>query len=321
MPTRREFLESSALIALGTPAARFETQNPAGSTNQSTREALVTVRTEDGLVMTGLQVTPERPASRPIAVVWIHGAGTNFYLPGYVNIARATASLGHPFITGNTRMHDIGSVLTYQPAQLRGGSYWGLPSKEPLDIAAWMAHAGARGWEVVLVGHSAGGPAARGYLAQRNDARVVGLVMASVGVDPSQAGVEDPERLKTAREMVASGRPLDFLPNLRLSAATYVDYADTPPEMRDFYGAKTPNPAITRIRCPLLAWFGSREPDIGTAADLQRLRELIGRHPQGPARVDTRIVEGADHFYAGQETQIAKILVDWITRLPANASR
>ena len=321
MPTRREFLGSSALIALGTPAG-FEAQNPAGSTNQPAREELVTVRTEDGLVMTGLQVTPARPRSRRLAVIWIHGAGTNFYLPSYVAIARATASLGYPFITGNTRMHDIGSVLTYQPAQLRGGSYWGLPSEEPLDIAAWVAHASARGYqEVVLVGHSAGGPAARGYLAQRDDARVVGLVMASVGVDPSQAGTEDPERLKTAREMVASGRLGDFLPNLRLSAATYVDYADTPPEMRDFYGAKTPNPAITRIRCPLLAWFGSREPDIGTAADLQRLRELIGRHPQGPARVDTRIVEGADHFYAGQETQIAKVLVDWITQLPAKASR
>ena len=322
MPTRREFLESSALIALGTPAARFETQNPAGSTNQPTREELVTVRTEDGLAMTGLQVTPERPAARPIAVIWIHGAGTNFYLPGYVNIARATASLGHPFITGNTRMHDIGSVLTYQPAQLRGGSYWGLPSKEPLDIAAWVAHASARGYrEVVLVGHSAGGPAARSYLAQRDDARVVGLVMASVGVDPSQAGIEDPERLKTAREMVASGRPGDFLPNLRLSAATYVDYADTPPEMRDFYGAKTPNPAITRIRCPLLAWFGSREPDIGTSADLQRLRELIGRHPLGPARVETQIVEGADHFYVGQETQIARVLTEWIGRLPPRAPK
>jgi pimeloyl-ACP methyl ester carboxylesterase len=322
MPTRREFFESSALIALGTPSSRLEAQNPAGSTTQRTREELVTVRTQDGLVMTGLQVTPERQPSRRLAVIWIHGAGTNFYLPSYVAIARATASLGYPFITGNTRMHDIGSVLTYQPAQLRGGSYWGLPSKEPLDIAAWVAHASVRGYrEVVLVGHSAGGPAARGYLAQREDARVVGFVMASVGVDPSQAGVEDPERLKIARDMVANGRPADFLPNLRLSAATYVDYADTPPEMRDFYGAKTQNPAITRIRCPLLAWFGSKEPDIGTAADLQRLRELIGRHPQGPARVDTRIVEGADHFYAGQESQVAKMLVDWITRLPAKASR
>jgi hypothetical protein len=161
----------------------------------------------------------------------------------------------------------------------------------------------------------------RGYLAERGDARVVGVVMASVGVDPSQAGAEDPERLKTAREMVASGRPGDFLPNLRISASTYVDYADTPPEMRDFYGMKVPNPAITRVRCPLLAWFGSREPDIGSAADLERLRELISRHPQGPARVDTQIVEGADHLYVGQEAQVARILTDWIARLRARVPK
>jgi hypothetical protein len=140
MATRREFLQSSALIALVAPEAdRLETQNPARPTNKPTREELVSVRTEDGLVMTGLQVTPDRPASRPLAVIWIHGAGANFYLPSYVNIARATASLGYLFITANTRMHDIGSVLAYQPAQVRGGTYWGLPSKEPLDIAGgWL---------------------------------------------------------------------------------------------------------------------------------------------------------------------------------------
>jgi len=323
MATRREFLRSSAVIALvplGT--GRSESQNPATSTNKPTREELVSVRTEDGLVMTGLQVAPERPSSRPLAVIWIHGAGANFYLPSYVAIARATASLGYPFITANTRMHDIGSTLAYQPEQIRGGTYWGLPSREPLDVAAWVAYASDRGYqEVVLVGHSAGGPAVRRYVAERGDSRVVGLVMASVGVDPSQAGVEDPERLKTAREMVAGGRRQDFLPNLRISAATYVDYADTPPEMRDFYGAKTPNPAITRVRCPLLAWFGSGEPDIGSATDLERLRVLIGRHPQGPARVDTRIVEGADHLYIGQEAQVARILTDWIARLPARAPK
>jgi len=323
MTTRREFLRSSALIALATPRARrFETQNLTGPTNQPTRDELVSVLTEDGLIMTGLQVTPDRPASRSLAVIWFHGAGANFYVPSYVAIARATASLGYPFISANTRMHDIGSILVYEPAQIRGGSYWGLPSKEPLDVAAWVTHATERGYQdVVLVGHSAGGPAVRHYVAERGDARVVGLVLASVGIDPSQAGTEDPERLKTAREMVASGRSRDFLPNLRISAATYVDYADTSPEMRDFYGAKTPSPPITRVRCPLLAWFGSGEPEIGSAADLERLRELIGRHPQGPARVDTRIVEGADHMYIGQETQIARILTDWIGRLPARVSR
>ena len=69
------------------------------------------------------------------------------------------------------------------------------------------------------------------------------------------------------------------------------------------------------------ARFETQNP-AGSTTQCRRARSArLGRHPQGPARVDTRIVEGADHCYAGQETQIAKILVDWITRLPAKASR
>jgi hypothetical protein len=44
-------------------------------------------------------------------VIWIHGACATFYFPSYIEIARATASLGYSFITGNTRMHDIGALL------------------------------------------------------------------------------------------------------------------------------------------------------------------------------------------------------------------
>jgi pimeloyl-ACP methyl ester carboxylesterase len=317
---RRQFFHSAALMAVvsDSPVAFLR---PRGGTRTAaqTREELVTVRTADDLIQTGLLVTPVETPRRPVAVIWIHGAGQNFYFPSYVSIARATAARGYPFLTVNTRMHDIGSSLAYRSeGTIRGGMYWGLPSKESLDIAAWVACATERGYpHVVLVGHSAGGPAARGYVAERRDPRVIGLVMASVAVDPSQVGVDGPERLKTAREMVASGRSQDFLPNLRISAATYVDYADTPPEMRDFYGTKTSNPAITRVRCPLLAWYGSEEPSVGTAEDLDRLPTLIARHPGGPARVDTRLIDGADHLYARHEDQIAQVLTDWLAALPA----
>ena len=93
--------------------------------------------------------------------------------------------------------------------------------------------------------------------------------------------------------MVAGGRGQDFLPNLRLSAATYLDYAQMSVDIWDFYGIETSQPVIARVRCPLLAWYGSRESDIGTAADLERLRNLIARHRPGPARVDTLIVDNA----------------------------
>jgi hypothetical protein len=160
----------------------------------------------------------------------------------------------------------------------------------------------------------------RRYQAERDDSRVVGLVMASVALAPSPPRA-DPERLRVAREMVAAGRGDDLLPNLRLSAATYVDYADTPRELWDFYGTETPAPALSRIHCPLLAWFGSREAEIGSAADLERLRELVARHLGRSAPFETRILRDADHEYIGQENQVAQVLADWIVRLPAARRR
>lgn len=283
------------------------------------REELVSVRTEDDLVLTGLLVEPARLRPRRIAVIWVHGAGQNFYFPSYVKIARETAARGYAFLTINTRMHDIGSFLGYrEEGDIRGGAYWGLPSKQTLDIAAWIQYAGTRGYSrVVLVGHSAGGPAARIYQAEKQDPRVIGLVMASVSVTPAPRS-PNPALLAVASQMVVEGRGQDFLPNVpfRLSAGTYLDYEKIAPDLWDFYGVETPNPAITRIHCSLLAWFGSKEPDIGTASDLDRLRKLIARQSHGPVTVNTAIVDNADHLYGGQEHQIARILVNWIAKLP-----
>ena len=306
---RRQFLQSSSILP-----ALAALQGDVRGVVQDRREELITARTQDDLVHTALLVAPAvRP--NPIAVIWVHGASGNFYVPSYVEIARATASRGYPFLSVNTRMHDIGSSLAFGASRnLRGGAYWGLPSKESVDLAAWIDRASELGYRrVVLVGHSAGGPAARRYQADRNDLRVVGLVMASVGLGPAPPR-PDPDLLKTADEMVAKGRGEDFLPNLRLSAQTYADFGHTPLDVWDFYGVEgTPDPAIARVRCPLLAWFGSK--DVGTAADLQRLRDLIARQKTGPARVDTQVIEGADHLYTGLATRIADTLVTWIKQV------
>ena len=216
-------------------------------------------------------------------------------------------------------MHDIGCVVSYRPdfPNRRGGSYWGLASKQSIDIAAWVEVASLRGYRrVVIVGHSAGGPAVRRYQVERNDPRVIGIVMASVGLGPAPPRA-DPTVLKVASQMVADGRGQELLANPRISAATYVDYAQAPVDIWDFYGRETStsNPAIGRLRCPLLVWFGST--DVGNAADLERLKALIARHG-GPSRVDMQVIEGADHNYTGHEPQIARILTAWIKRLSAD---
>jgi hypothetical protein len=43
--------------------------------------------------------------------------------------------------------------------------------------------------------------------------------------------------------------------------ATFMDIV-TPPELENFFGIQTPDPGITRIHCPLLAFFGTNS-DIG----------------------------------------------------------
>lgn len=90
---RRQFLQSSSILP-----ALAALQGDVRGVVQDRREELITARTQDDLVHTALLVAPAvRP--NPIAVIWVHGASGNFYVPSYVEIARATASRGYPFLS------------------------------------------------------------------------------------------------------------------------------------------------------------------------------------------------------------------------------
>jgi hypothetical protein len=90
--------------------------------------------------------------------------------------------------------------------------------------------------------------------------------------------------------------------------------------LTDFYGVETPNPPIARISCPILAWFGTKEPDIGTAADLALLKTTLHRLKVGPTRVDTVMIQNADHMYNGEEAQIALTIANWVATLGLSQS-
>jgi hypothetical protein len=134
--------------------------------------------------------------------------------------------------------------------------------------------------------------------------------------DPDQLAEATRQHTEATR-LVADGRGDDLLriPNRPfpafISAATFLDDANTPTEFGDFFGEKIPNPAVTRLRCPLLAFFGTREPDIGTEADLELLKSCIQRQPSGPRSVETVMIRGADHMYAGEEAQVARTIATW----------
>jgi hypothetical protein len=101
-------------------------------------EQLVYVRSADNVVDGGVLFTSTQ--SKPLAIIWVHGWGANFYTLSYVGIGRDLAELGFPTISVNTRMHDIGNVEKYTllGKRVRGGGYWGITSEDERDIAAWI---------------------------------------------------------------------------------------------------------------------------------------------------------------------------------------
>ncbi|MGO8699669.1 MAG: alpha/beta hydrolase [Limisphaerales bacterium] len=289
-------------------------------------EQIVYVRSHDDIVSGGAIFTPPTDSAKPVAIIWIHGWGVNFYEPTSVAIGRALAERGYTCITGNTRMHDLGNVEAWRGnKRIRGGGYWGAASEEVRDLAAWVDLAEERGFKrVVLVGHSAGASAVRWYEAEKQDARVVGVVLASGGV--GAAGPADKDQLAEATHLMAQGEGEALLRLAKrsypsyISAATFLDMANTPPEFKDFFGVQTTttNPAITRIRCPLLAFYGTWG-DVGGAKELELLKSCLGRQVTGPRRVDTAMIQHAGHMYAGEEAQVAQTIANWVdTLLPVD---
>ena len=78
---------------------------------------------------------------KPVAVIWLHGWGVNFYSPTYVTIGRALAERGLTTISVNTRMHDL---ARWRDIGLASGSvvedYWGVTSEGSLDLPpGWIS--------------------------------------------------------------------------------------------------------------------------------------------------------------------------------------
>jgi alpha-beta hydrolase superfamily lysophospholipase len=178
-------------------------------------EELVQARTQDGLAHAGLLLTPAAGAPRPVFVAWMHGAGVNFSSPAHLAIGRELAARGYPFVTGNTRGHDVGTTLGWRDdgpgsggggVAIRGGGGgggWERFADAPLDLAAWLDLAEARGHRrVALVGHSFGALKVVAYQAEHQDPRVAGVVVASAPVRRTGERLH-PATLRLAERLVA----------------------------------------------------------------------------------------------------------------------
>lgn len=278
-------------------------------------ENLVYTKSEDGLLLEGATIRPAEGPARSLAIVWVHGFTGRFYSPSAVNIGRELAGRGYIYVTGNNRGHDFGAMLRRNDGtSLLGGGGWEFFAESPHDIAGWVNFAAGLGVSgVVLVGHSLAGLKVPYYMAQRQDPHVRGIVTASPPVRGARRN--DPELIALSERMVAEGRGRDLLPwdILRVGAGTQSaqSYAHRAQPFTDVYGMSTDDPAIGKISVPILAFYGTNEEWVGTAPDLDLIRERAVSAPS----VTTRMFEGADHSYAGHEVEVAGAIAEWVAGL------
>jgi pimeloyl-ACP methyl ester carboxylesterase len=279
-------------------------------------EELVYIQAEDGLPLEGAVIRPVGRAPHPIPLLFVHGLTGKFYSPSVVRIGRELAGRGFTFVTGNNRGHDGGYPFRASPdapTRIYGGS-WEDVFESVHDISAWLRFTTGLGFErVALLGHSLGARKVAYYQGERQDQRVAGLVTAS----PPIKGVRPRTELTAqARAMVEAGRGQDLLPwgisPAGMGTSSAQAYLDRFKPGWDVFGVEGGDPAIARVRCPLLAFYGTNEAWVGGADDL----EVIRVKARAAARVETRLFEGADHSYTGQHVAVGEALAAWLRTLP-----
>jgi dienelactone hydrolase len=276
-------------------------------------EEIVWIESEEGIRLDGAVHRPAGRAPKPVAVVQVHGSTGRFSHPGHIRIGRELARQGYVSVTGNNRGWAFGELTQRRGERVMIGTAWERFNEAPLDIGAWVDFAMGLGVPAVaLLGWSFGGLKVVSYQAQRQDPRVAALVCVSPG--PVTDRMTPPaERLALAERMVAAGHGGDLLPWLArggtLSAQTLLDRAPANRATFDVFGLYTPNPAVSRVTCPIFACYGSTESD--GLPELERIR----RAATAASRVDIRVFEGADQAYTGREQELAAAVAAWLDGL------
>lgn len=222
-------------------------------------EELLYTWSEDGLRLDGIAIAPDEEV-RSVAVVWVHGLNASFHTPPAVDVGRALAEVGHLVILGNNRGHDFGAEMRDRSERpICAGGGWERFHESPYDISPWIDVAIDRGAErVVLLGHGLGGRKGVYYQTERNDARVVGVVIVSTGLGYP---LPDPQMLARAETMIAEGRGRDLLDwppiGCSVSAQSFIDRERTYQNI--FHASGGEAPVVSHLSTPLFALYGAAE--------------------------------------------------------------
>lgn len=285
---------------------------------------LIQVLASDGVRLDGVLHMPDGDAGTTRttldAVVCLHGAASNFYSSTVIEaVTQPLLDLGIAVLRVNTRGHDGICTLITEQGRRRGGAAYENVSDCCYDITGSVNFLVQQGFaQVGLFGHSLGAiKAVYSQAKQPHDA-----VRAIVAVSPprlsysafrnGEQSVEFFETMATAQKHVQTGQG-DVLMTVRypvplvITADGYVDKYG----LREDYNILN---FADHVRCPTLFIYGGMELDEGGIA-FAGLPEAIRRLAAAGAPLKVTTVPDADHFYTGDEQQMAAETTGWISSL------
>ncbi|MFT0858902.1 alpha/beta hydrolase [Ancylobacter sp. G4_0304] len=280
-------------------------------------ERLVFTESTDGYTLAGALFEPAGRKKASTLVIWVHGIHLRFCEPEYVEIGRQVASQKVAFLSMNTRGQDFGVWMRGRSEAKLAGSGWELMHECTADLDGWLRFAASEGYaNLVLAGHGFGGSKIIYHLSERHEPAVRGVVLVSCA--SIVRDMVKPEFHARAEAMVAEGHGMDLLPwgtrpgvvSSTVSAQVLVARERL---HRDLYGDGQRPPALTKIRVPVLAWFGEDEVKLGR--DVNGLLESMAQNLTSSPLVSTKVLPGTTYLCTGSEEMIAREVLEWVGRL------
>jgi hypothetical protein len=269
---------------------------------------IVDVTTADGIPLSGAYFANKTGNAFGVdALIYFHGDGGNFYGKHLMQLGGLSSSNGLAFLAANRRGHDI-IANGVRGGALQGYAYESV-SDSPADYTAWIEFLLSKGHQnIVIGGHSGGAVRATYAQAQKHFPNVRAVVSVSPG-EYNHEKVFSLHRNKfasaylRAQADILKNRPESLLrPGIpwgsTWTARAFVDCFNA--DNRYSVSSHAANTGV-----PTLYIFGGKESEIDGEEELpvcglamRTLNELAYKHTV------VKVVTGANHGYAGRETQL-----------------
>lgn len=283
---------------------------------------LVKFYASDGLELDGLIWEAENSKK---CLVHIHGMAGNFYEnPFIVHVCQKANKQGLSVLSFNNRGHELmADSIVLNKGKLKSkitGSIHESPETFTLDVRAALNFLEKLGYkEFIIEGHSLGcHKALFTALELKNRQNISGLILLSpwetIGLQKKELKKGFEKALKIAEKLVLQGKGSELMPKwsfiMPLSAKTFLEYFESKTKMNvfEFNDLEWNAKELRETGKPILIVYGTKNE---STVNPKKAVEIVSKKARN---VTAKTIENASHSYRGYEKQLAKTVIEWITK-------